>query len=77
MFNGDGKIPTTGSKLPVGNVVVKFHEHIPYGLGLMSQTLRKHYFTWSLVNSKTELARVVFLVPDISSRYDLAICNGS
>ena len=45
---GDGKIPTLGSNLPVGNEAVKFHEYTPYGLGVMSQTLRKHYTTWIL-----------------------------
>ena len=58
----------------------KFHEYISYGLGVMSRTLRKYYTTLILgkgVNLKTELARVVFLVPDTSSRNDLAICEVS
>ena len=29
------------------------------------------------VNSKTDLARVIFLIPDTSSWYDLAICEVS
>ena len=58
MFNGDGKIPSSGSNLPVGNEALKFHEYILYGVGVMSRTLRKHYTTWILgkgVNLKTEL----------------------
>ena len=41
----------------------------------MSQTL--HRFSARGVNSKPELARVVFLVYDTSSQYDLAICEVS
>ena len=34
MFIGNGKIPTLGSNIPVGNEVVKFHEKNPYVLGV-------------------------------------------
>ena len=33
MFIGNGKLPTLGSNVPMGNEVVKFHEENPYGLG--------------------------------------------
>ena len=45
---------------------VKFHEYIPYSLGVMAR-LRLLYATKTReVNSKTKNARVVFLVHDTS-----------
>ena len=76
MFNGDGKMPNSGSNLSVGNEAVQFHEYIPYGLGTMSVAL--HYMDLGKgAISKTELARVVYLVPGTTSRFDLAICGFS
>ena len=45
---------------------VKFHEYIPYSLGVIART---RLTMWNLVkgnNSKTKTARVVFLVHDTS-----------
>ena len=53
-------------RINVMHALVKFHEYIPYSLGVMART----WFTiWNLVkgnNSKTKNARVVFLVHDTS-----------
>ena len=52
-----------------------FHAYIPYGLGVMSRTrICQHYTSMILGkedNSKTEVARLVFLVSDTSPQYDL------
>ena len=43
MFNGNRKIPTPVSIVPEENEAVKFHEYIPYGLGVMSRAWRMYY----------------------------------
>ena len=61
-------------RINVMHALVKFHEYIPYSLGVMAQT---RLTIWNLVkgnNSKTKNARVVFLVPDTSSQCDA--CTG-
>ena len=58
----------------VMHALVKFHEYIPYSLGVMART---RLTIWNLVkgnNSKTKNARVVFLVPDTLSQCDA--CTG-
>ena len=54
-------------RLSVMHALVKFHEYIPYSLGVMART----WFTiWNKIkgnNTKTKNARVVFLVHDTSS----------
>ena len=61
----------------VMHALVKFHEYIPYGLGVMART----WFTiWNLVkgkNSETKNARVVSLVHDTSSYCDVCTCEVS
>ena len=62
---------------------MKVHEYIPYDLGVVSQTQRKHYMDfrhWAKIpghNIKTELAKVVFFLSDMLCQYDLAICEVS
>ena len=54
----------------VMHALVKFHEYIPYSLGVMART---RLTIWNLVkgnNSKTKNARVVFLVHDTLSQCD-------
>ena len=61
-------------RINVMHALVKFHEYIPYSLGVMART---RLTIWNLVkgnNSKTKNARVVFFVPDISSKCDA--CTG-
>ena len=54
---------------------VKFHEYIPYSLGVMARTPFTIFEIKSRVNnSKTENARVVFLVHDTSYLRDA--CTG-
>ena len=53
-------------RLNVMHAPVKFHEYIPYGLGVMARTRGN--------NSKTKTARVVFLVHDTSSECDACTC---
>ena len=58
----------------VMHALVKFHEYIPYSLGVMART---RLTIWNLVkgnNSKTKKAKVVFLVHDTSSQCDA--CTG-
>ena len=61
-------------RINVMHGLVKFHEYIPYSLGVMALT---RLTIWNLVkrnNSKTKNARVVFLVHDTSSQCDA--CTG-
>ena len=54
-------------RLNVMHAPVKFHEYIPYGLGVMART-RLPYGTKSRGNnSKTKNARVFFFADDTSS----------
>ena len=49
-------------RINVMHALVKFHEYIPYSLGVMART---RLTIWNLVksnNSKTKNARVVFLI---------------
>ena len=58
----------------VMHALVKFHEYIPYSLGVMART---RLTIWNLVrgsNSKTKNARVVSLVHDTS--YQCDACTG-
>ena len=62
-------------RLNVMHASIKFHEYIPYGLGVMARTR----FTISITksrgnNSKTKNARVFFLAHDTSSQCDA--CTG-
>ena len=58
----------------VMHALVKFHEYIPYSLGVMARTrLIKSRGN----NSKTKNARVVFLVHDTSSYCDVCTCEVS
>ena len=63
----------------VMHALVKFHEYIPYSLGVMAPT----WFTiWNNGksrgnNSKTKNARVVFLVHDTSSYCHVCTCEVS
>ena len=53
-------------RINVMHALVKFHEYIPYSLGVMART---RLTIWNLGkgnNSKTKNARVVFLVHDTS-----------
>ena len=61
-------------RINVMHALVKFHEYIPYSLGVMART---RLTIWNLVkgnNSKTKNARVVFLLHDTSSQCDT--CTG-
>ena len=49
-------------RLSVMHALVKFHEYIPYGLGVMAQTGLLYGIKLRGNNSKTKNARVVFLV---------------
>ena len=64
-------------RLSVMHALIKFHEYIPYGLGVMAWTK----FTIGIKsrgnNSKTKNARVVFLVHDISFYCDVCTCKVS
>ena len=65
-------------RLSVMHALVKFHEYIPYGLGVMARTQFTIYRIKSRGNnSKTKNARVVFLVHDISSYCDVCTCEVS
>ena len=61
----------------VMHALVKFHEYIPYGLGVMA----RHGLLYGIKsrgnNSKTKNARVVFLVHDTSSYCDVCTCEVS
>ena len=62
-------------RINVMHALVKFHEYIPYSLGVMAWT---QLTIWNLVkgnNSKTKNARVVFLVHDTWSQCDA--CTGT
>ena len=55
------------------SLYVRFHEYIPYGLGLMTNFRNTPEFYANENNSKTKVARIVFLIRSTFSRYDLAI----
>ena len=57
-------------RLNVMYAPVKFHEYIPYGLGVMAWTRFTNGTKSREDNSKTKNARVVFLVHDTSSQCD-------
>ena len=60
-------------RINVMHALVKFHEYIPYSLGVMART---RLTIWNLVKGKllkTKNARVVFLVPDTSSQCDASL----
>ena len=61
--------------LSVMHALVKFHEFIPYGLGVMARTQFMHGITSGGNNSKTKNARVVFLVHDTLSYCDVCTCE--
>ena len=50
----------------VMHALVKFHEYIPYSLGVMAQHRLQYATKTREDNSKTKYARVVFLVHDTS-----------
>ena len=58
------------------HALVKFHEYIPYDLGVMART---RFTIWNSRgnNSKTKNAGVVFLVHDTSSYCDVCTCEVS
>ena len=56
--------------LSVMHALVKLHEYISYGLGVMARTQLLYGTKSSGNNSKTKNARVVFLVHDTSSQCD-------
>ena len=61
-------------RINVMHALVKFHENIPYSLGVMART---RLTVWNLVKGKlfkTKNARVVCLVHDTSSQCDA--CTG-
>ena len=60
-------------RLNVMHAPIKFHEYIPYGLGVMART---RFTIWKSRgnNSKTKNARVFFLAHDTSSQCDA--CTG-
>ena len=56
---------------------VKFHEYIPYGLGVMA---RIRFTVWKYVKGKQfkkQKARVVFVVHNTSSQCDACTCTVS
>ena len=61
----------------VMHALVKFHEYIPYSLGVMA----RHGLLYGIKsrgnNLKTKNARVVFLVHDTSSYCDVCTCEVS
>ena len=61
-------------RFSVMHALVKFHEYIPYGLGVMAWTGLLYGIKSRGNNSKTKNARVVFLVHDTSSQCDA--CTG-
>ena len=61
----------------VMHALVKFHEYIPYSLGVMAQHGLLYGIKSRGNNSKTQDARVVFLVHDISSYCDVCTCEVS
>ena len=56
--------------LNVMHAPVKFHEYIPYDLGVMARTSLLYGAKSRGNNSKSKNARVVFLVHDTSSQCD-------
>ena len=53
-------------RINVMHALVKFHEYIPYSLGVMARTPFLYATKTREDNSKTKNARVVFLVHDTS-----------
>ena len=53
-------------RINVMHALVKFHEYIPYSLGVMARTPLLYATKTREDNSKTKNARVVFLVHDTS-----------
>ena len=65
-------------RLSVMHALVKFHEYIPYGLGVIWPGHGLLYGIKSRGNnSKTKNARIVFLVHDTSSYCDVCTCEVS
>ena len=64
-------------RLIVMHAPVKFHEYIPYSLGVMARTPLLYATKTREDNSKTKNARVVFLVHDASSYCDVCTCEVS
>ena len=72
-------------RINVMHALVKFHEYIPYSLGVMARTRFTIWPGHGLLygiksrgnNSKTKNARVVFLVHDTSSYCDVCTCEVS
>ena len=64
-------------RLSVMHALVKFHEYIPYGLGVMARHGLLYEIKSRGNNSKTKNARVVFLVHDTSSYCDVCNCEVS
>ena len=56
---------------------VKFHEYIPYGLGVMAGTRFTMWKKSRENNSNSQNARVVFVVHDTSSQCDACTCTVS
>ena len=63
--------------LSVMHALVKFNEYIPYGLGVMAGHGLLYGIKSRGNNSKTQNARVVFLVHDTSSYCDVCTCEVS
>ena len=61
----------------VMHALVKFHEYIPYNLGVMARHGLLYGFKSRGNNSKTKNARVVFLLHDTSSYCDVCTCEVS
>ena len=64
-------------RLSVMHALVKFHEYIPYGLGVMPGHRLLYATKTREDNSKTKNATVVFLVHDTSSYCDVCTCEVS
>ena len=62
-------------RLSVMHALVKFHEYIPYGLGVMA----RHGLLYGIKSrgNNSKNARVVFLVHDTSSYCDVCTCEVS
>ena len=64
-------------RLSVMQVLVKFHEYISYGLGVMARTVNYMELSQVEIIQKPKNARVVFLVHDTSSQCDVCTCEVS
>ena len=56
--------------LSVMHALVKFHEYISYGLGVMARTQLTMELSQAEIIQKTKNARVVFFLHDTSSQCD-------